>query len=428
MPAVGLSGPEQFEAEARRLIVKEGVSVVFGCWTSASRRAARPAFEELDHLLFYPVRHEGLELSPNIVYLGPGPNQQLIPAVRWAFTELGRRYFHVGSELVFPRMADLIMGDEIRRLKGELVGQAFRPIDATDFDGVVDQIRQTRPDVILNTINGESNVAFYRALRAAESETGRIPSVCLSIAEPEVRRLGLSTLARDYAVGAYFMSIDSPRNAEFVRRFRAKYGPQEVAGDPAEASYIGVLLWAMAARNARSVEPKVVRRHVGGLTLDAPEGPVLVDPTTQYLARTTRIAQVAEDGRFQIIATNEQNPAGAVPAVEAPGGVGGRVESPARPMGRLGIADGEAPGDDPRRIARVILYLSDEGGSPGVRSPLMAEGRHRCGAVRGPAASSSGIADRERTAAEPASGGHRRSGPRVVGADPGRRRIGRASG
>ena len=135
----GRSDPDAFAAEADRLISAEGVAALFGCWTSASRKAVRPVVEARKHLLLYPMQYEGLEDSPRIIYLGAAPNQQLIPAVRWAFTELGRRFFHVGSDYVFPRAAGAVMGDEIARLGGELAGQAFRPINATDFDGVVDQ-------------------------------------------------------------------------------------------------------------------------------------------------------------------------------------------------------------------------------------------------------------------------------------------------
>jgi urea transport system substrate-binding protein len=299
--ADGRSDPAAFAREAARLIDSEAVAAIFGCWTSASRKAVRPVVEERDHVLFYPVQSEGLEDSPHIIYLGAAPNQQLLPAVKWAYTDIGRRFFHVGSDYVFPRAAGAVMRDQIEALGGSLVGESFRPLRAVDFGGVVEAIAAARPDVILNTINGDGNLAFFHALRAAGITSEAIPTISFSIAEPEVRRLGLAEMAGDLAAWNYFMAIPGPENAAFLERFRARYGARRVTSDPIEAAYVGVHLWAKAAAKAGDASPAAVRASIRGLGFDAPGGPVRVDPDNGHLWKTARIARLDAEGQFHMV-------------------------------------------------------------------------------------------------------------------------------
>jgi urea transport system substrate-binding protein len=297
----GRSSPEVFASQAERLIVEEEVEVLFGCWTSAARKAVRPVVERLGSLLFYPVQYEGLEQSPNIVYLGSTPNQQIIPAVKWAFVELGRRFFHVGSDYIFPRAAGAVIRDQVEALGGELVGEAFQPLTSVDFVAIVDRIKAERPSVILNTINGDGNVAFFRDLRNAGISSQEIPTVSFSIAEPELRRLGLDEMAGDYAAWTYFMSVDRPENRAFIDRFRDRYGPQRVTSDPIESAYVGVFLWAEAVKAAGSTDVSAVRSALGSVELDAPGDRVKVDPESQHLWKTSRIARLDEQGQFHLV-------------------------------------------------------------------------------------------------------------------------------
>jgi urea transport system substrate-binding protein len=299
--ADGRSNPETFAAEAERLISAEGVLALFGCWTSASRKAVLPVVEQHDHLLFYPVQYEGLESSPNVVYLGASPNQQLLPAVKWAFVELGRSFFHVGSDYIFPRAASAVIRDLVAKLDGRVVGEAFRPISSVDFREVVEQIKATAPAVILNTINGEGNIAFFRDLREAGITPRDIPTISFSIAEPEVLRLGLSEMTGDYASWNYFMSIDRPENRAFVERFRARYGSRRVTSDPIEAAYVGVHLWAQAAEEAGAADPSAVRSAIGGREFAGPGGLVKVDPENHHLWKVARIARLDDRGRFGVV-------------------------------------------------------------------------------------------------------------------------------
>jgi urea transport system substrate-binding protein len=302
----GQSDWPTFAMEAERLIVEEKVSVVFGCWTSASRRTVKPVFEKHDHLLFYPVQYEGLEQSPNIIYTGAGPNQQIIPAVKWSFDHLGKRFFLVASDYVFPRSANAIIKDQTAALRGEIVGEEYILLGSSDVKGVVQKIVKTNPDVILNTINGDSNVAFFRELRAAGITPEKIPTVSFSIAEQEVRTLGAKLVMGDYAAWNYFQSTEGPENRAFVASFKAKYGPNRVTNDPMEAGYFGVYLWAQAVETAKEINVRAVRKALLNQSFAAPEGIVYIDEENQHTWKTVRIGKINADGQFDIVWSSEK--------------------------------------------------------------------------------------------------------------------------
>ncbi len=299
--ADGQSDWPTFATEATRLIQDEDVSVVFGCWTSASRKTVKPIFEQLDHLLFYPVQYEGLEQSPNIVYTGAAPNQQIIPAVKWAFDNLGSRVYLVASDYVFPRAANEIIKEQVAALRGQVVGERYLLLGSTDVDAAVREIVAARPDVILNTINGDTNVAFFRALRASGITPDDVPVMSFSLGEDELRTMGAEHMVGDYATWNYFQSIDTDENRAFVAAFRAKYGADRVTDDPMEAAYFGVHLWAQAVEHAGTTDPREVRKVIGEQSLAAPEGIVSVDPETQHTWRAVRVGQIRADGQFDVV-------------------------------------------------------------------------------------------------------------------------------
>jgi urea transport system substrate-binding protein len=304
--ADGRSDWPTFAAEAQRLITEAEAQVIFGCWTSASRKSVKPVVERHRHLLFYPVQYEGLEASPHIVYTGSAPNQQILPGVKWAFDHLGQSFFLVGSDYVFPRTANAIIKDQLAALGGQVLGEAYVLLGSTDIQEVVRTIVRARPAVILNTINGDSNVAFFRELRAAGVTPEHIPTMSFSIAEHELQTLGVREMAGDYAAWSYFQSVESPDNASFVRRFKERYGADRVTDDPIEAGYVGVYLWAQGARDAGTPEPAAVRRTIGNQSLNAPQGIVYVDAENQHTWKTVRIGRIREDGQFAILWTSER--------------------------------------------------------------------------------------------------------------------------
>lgn len=301
--ADGRSDSATFAREAERLITQERVCSVFGCWTSASRKTVKPVFEAQDHLLVYPLQFEGLETSPCIIYMGAAPNQQILPAVQWATTTLNKkRFFLVGSDYVFPRAANAIIRDQLKSAGGQVVGEEYVPLGSQKFEAVVSAITAAKPDMILNTTNGDSNTAFFRALRAAGITPATIPTLSFSVGEQELRSLNLAELEGDYAAWTYFQSVAGPENEDFVRRFHEKY-PQRNISDPMETAYVGVKLWAKAVNEAQSLDPKKIRRALLNQRMMGPGGQVRIDADTQYCYRTPRIGQIKADGQFKIVWT-----------------------------------------------------------------------------------------------------------------------------
>jgi urea transport system substrate-binding protein len=309
----GRSDWPTFAVEAERLIARDKVSVVFGCWTSASRKTVLPVFERHEHLLFYPVQYEGLEQSPYVVYTGAAPNQQLVPAVKWCFDELrARKFFLVGSDYVFPRTANEIMRAQIQALRGEVVGEEYVLLASVDFEQIVRQIVETQPDVILNTVNGDSNVAFFRQLRAAGITPDEIPTMSFSIAEDELRSMDVQAMSGNYATWNYFQSINRPENTAFVDAFKSRYGEDRVTDDPIEAAYFGVHLWAQAVQDAGTDDVQAVRKKLAGQSYPAPGGIVSIDPDSHHTWKTVRVGRIRDDGEFDILWTS-QNPVRPVP-------------------------------------------------------------------------------------------------------------------
>lgn len=302
--ADGHSEAAVFASEAQRLIVQEKVCTVFGCWTSASRKTVVPIFEEQDNLLVYPVQYEGIEESPNVIYMGAAPNQQIIPAVHWAYETAGKRRFYlVGSDYVFPRTANAIIKDTLKSLGAELAGEEYLPLGETEARDLTRKIVAAKPDVILNTINGDSNRSFFRELRRARITPDKVPTISFSIGEVELRNFDLSQMAGDFAAWNYFQSLTTPENLAFVGKFQKRFGKQRVITDPMEAAYVGVKLWADAVRQARSDTPSEIRRAMLNRRLAAPEGEVRIDPATQHAFKTPRIGKITPSGQFEIVWT-----------------------------------------------------------------------------------------------------------------------------
>lgn len=301
--ADGKSKAPIFAKEAQRLIEEEKACTVFGCWTSESRKTVVPLFEEEDHLLIYPVQYEGLEESPNVIYLGAAPNQQILPAIDWAMENLceNNRFFVVGSDYVFPRMAGEIIRDYVDTQGGAVVGEIYLPLGSHNVREAISQIQKTKPDVILNTINGGTNVPFFADLREAGITPQDIPTISFSVGEAELRTLDVSSMVGDYAAWNYFQSIDSPENKQFVDQIRAKYPSLQVVTCPMEAAFTGVELWARAVEEAQSTNPLDIRRALRGMRGHGPSGPIRIDGQTQHAFKTPRIGQVGSDGQFIIV-------------------------------------------------------------------------------------------------------------------------------
>ncbi|EAU75247.1 urea ABC transporter substrate-binding protein [Synechococcus sp. RS9916] len=303
----GASDWPTFAEKSKKLIDQDNVPVVFGGWTSASRKAMLPVYESKNAFLFYPIQYEGQECSNNIFYTGATPNQQSEPATKFMYEQspaAGKPFFLVGSDYVFPRTSNTITKEQLKSLGGVVVGEDYLPLGNTEVAPIIAKIKRVLPDggVIINTLNGDQNVAFFKQIQDA----GLTPAngyyvMSYSIAEEEIRAIGSQFLEGHYGAWNYMMSIDTPASRAFVADFKAKYGVDRVVADPQESAYNMVYLWKKAAEKANSFDNDKVREALVGIEFDAPQGPVKVMPN-HHLSQTVRIGQINAEGQFEIVA------------------------------------------------------------------------------------------------------------------------------
>jgi urea transport system substrate-binding protein len=316
-----------FPEKAKKLLLKDKVPVVFGCWTSVSRKNVLPVFEENNGLLFYPVQYEGNESSKNVVYTGAAPNQQILPAVEWLMSKAGgekKKFYLLGSDYIFPRTANLIIVKYLESKGLTPVAEKYTPLGHLEYQNIVQDIKKADPDVIFSTINGDSNVNFYNELAAQGITADKIPVVAVSVGEDELRGLDPSKVKGHLAAWNYFQSIDTPVNKEFVKRFKAKYGNDRVTDDPIEAAYFGVYFWKLAVEKAGSTDVDKVREAIvhgsgDGIEFDAPEGKVRLDPKTQHTYKYFRMGKIRDDKQFDIVYTSDLIAPDPYPQIAFPG-------------------------------------------------------------------------------------------------------------
>ncbi|MHC5598919.1 MAG: urea ABC transporter substrate-binding protein [Nostoc sp.] len=299
----GNSDPVIFAKKAKKLIEQDKVATVFGCWTSASRKAVLPIFESNKHLLWYPLQYEGQECSNNIFYMGAAPNQQIEPSVDWLLKHKGKEFFLVGSDYVFPRTANSIIKAQLKANGGKSVGEDYIPLGSNDVMPAIAKIKQALPNggVIYNTLNGDTNIAFFRELQASGLHPNKYPSMSVSIAEEEVKAIGIDYLLGHYAAWNYFQTVKTPASEKFVQAFKAKYGSDRVVNDPMEAAYIMVYFWKQAVEKAKTANNlEMVKAAAYGQSFDAPEGKVTIN-VNHHLSKFVRIGEVKDDGLFQIV-------------------------------------------------------------------------------------------------------------------------------
>ncbi|MCS5638135.1 MAG: urea ABC transporter substrate-binding protein [Myxococcota bacterium] len=299
----GASDRHTFALRAEKLIKRDKVAVVFGGWTSASRKAMLPVFEANDHLLFYPIQYEGQECSRNVFYAGATPNQQIEPALDWLFENKGKQLFLVGSDYVYPRTANAIIKAKARQDGAEVLGEIYLPLGSSAVEPVVEAISQVFPSggIIINTLNGDSNVSFFRKLKEAGVEqVNGFTIMSFSAAEEEVATIGPEYLEGTYAVWNYFDGADTPAARAFSSAFEDMHGLHRITSDPAESAYTMVKLWAQAAEKAGTTEVGKVREALIGIEFDGPAGKVQVQKN-HHLSKTVLIGEVQEDGTFKIL-------------------------------------------------------------------------------------------------------------------------------
>lgn len=292
----GASDWPTFAEKARKLIRSDKVATVFGGWTSASRKAMLPVFEQEKGLLWYPVQYEGLESSPNIFYTGATTNQQIIPGLDYLKSEGKKKIFLVGSDYVFPRTANKIIKAYAEANGMEVLGEEYTPLGHTEYGTLVSKVMDAKPDAVFNTLNGDSNVAFFKQFKAAGGTAEKLPVLSVSIAEEEVGGIGVDNIVGQPVAWNYYQTTEGEANTKFVEAFKKKYGSDKVTSDPMEAGYNAVYLWAAAVEKAGSTDVEAVKKAADGIALDLPEGKVTIDGATQHVYKTARIGVIQSDG------------------------------------------------------------------------------------------------------------------------------------
>ncbi len=302
----GASDWPTFAEKSKKLIDQDKVPVVFGGWTSASRKAMLPVYESKDAFLYYPIQYEAQECSKNIFYTGATPNQQSEPATEFMYKRspaAGKPFALVGSDYVFPRTSNTITKEQVKALGGKVVYEDYLPLGNTEVAPIISKIKRALPNggTIINTLNGDQNVAFFKQIQDA----GITPSngyyvMSYSIAEEEISTIGPEFLEGHYGAWNYMMSIDSPASKKFAKSFRKRWGRDRVVADPQESAYNMVYLWKKAVEKAGTFEDNAVREALVGVTFDAPQGPVEVMPN-HHLSQTVRIGEITSDGNFKIL-------------------------------------------------------------------------------------------------------------------------------
>ena len=308
--------------KAKQLIGQEKVAVTFGCWTSVCRKSVLPVYEENNALLFYPVQYEGEELSKNVFYTGAAPNQQAIPAVEYLMSKDGggaKRWVLLGTDYVYPRTANKILRAFLKTkgVKDADIMESYTPFGHSDYQTIVADIKkfsQGGKTAVISTINGDSNVPFYKELGNAGIKATNVPVVAFSVGEEELRGVDTKPLLGHLAAWNYFMSVDNPQNKAFIDKYRAwakknavPNADTVVTNDPMEATYVGLHMWKQAVEKAGSTDVDKVIAAMGGQTFKAPSGFTLtMDATNHHLHKPVLIGEVRADGQFDVVWQTQQ--------------------------------------------------------------------------------------------------------------------------
>ena len=307
-----------FAEKARQLITQDKVSAVFGCWTSVSRKSVLPVFEELNSLLFYPVQYEGEEISKNVFYTGAAPNQQAIPAVTYLMSKEGggaKRFVLLGTDYVYPRTTNKILRAFLKSkgVADKDIDEKYTPFGHSDYQTIVADVKKFAAGgktAVISTINGDSNVPFYKELGNQGLKATDVPVVAFSVGEEELRGVDAKPLVGHLAAWNYFMTIKSPANTEFIKKWSAYAKAKKIPGqmdkpltnDPMEATYIGINMWKQAVEKAKSFDVAKVSVAMGGQTFKAPSGITsMMDPKNHHLHKAVFIGEVKADCQFNVV-------------------------------------------------------------------------------------------------------------------------------
>ena len=294
---------------ADKLLTEDGVSTIFGCYTSSSRKAVLPVVERRNGLLWYPTLYEGFEYSPNIIYTGAAPNQNSVVLVDYLLESYGSRFYLIGSDYIYPRESNRIMRELLRQRHGEVVGEHYLDLGArpSEFRLLMRDVRNTRPDVIFSTVVGQATAYLYQAYSDADFDPRVMPITSLTTSEAEVKQMGADVACGHITAAPYFESVNTAVNASFLRRYKKRFGDDEPTNLCAEAAYFQVHIFAKALSEVNSMDPDILRPVVLGSEFDAPQGRVVIDSNSNHTNLWTRLGRVNERGQFDIIRESLQS-------------------------------------------------------------------------------------------------------------------------
>ena len=297
----GASDWPTFAEKARKLLEKDQVAAIFGCYTSASRKAVLPVMERYKGLLYYPTYYEGLERSDNIMYTAQEGTQSAIASLDWLYKNKGKSFYLIGSDYIWPRTMNKLANLHLKKIGATVVGESYYPLGSIEFASEINKIKAAKPDVIWSTVVGGSNVAFYKQMNAA-GITGKTQALCaMAVSEEEASGVGPENLVGFMSCMGYFQSVKNPANEKFVKAFKAKYGANRVVGDTMACGYTSVYLWKMAVEKAKSIAVPAVVAASSDLAMDAPEGKIHFHKDNHHLWKHARIGTFRADGQIDMI-------------------------------------------------------------------------------------------------------------------------------
>lgn len=297
----GASDWPTFAEKAKKMLQRDKVAAIVGCYTSASRKAVLPVLNQNKGLLYYPTYYEGQEQDKYVIYPSQEATQSVIAAIEWMAKQQGKTFFLVGSDYIYPRLCNKIAKPTIGRVGGQTLGEEYVPLGHTEFSSIINKIKAAKPDWIYSTVVGGSNVAFYKQLKAAGLGGDKQKLLSTVVSENEIGGIGSDNAAGYYACMGYFQSIKSAQNEKFVKAIKAKYGADRVVGDPMQCAYNSVYLWKLAVEKAKSFEVDKVLAASAGLEFDAPEGKIRIHDSNHHVAKKVRVGHARADGQFDIV-------------------------------------------------------------------------------------------------------------------------------
>jgi len=301
----------EYRVRCEALLRNNSVRHIVGCYTSSSRKEVIPAFEKLDALLWYPSHYEGFESCNNVIYTGAAPNQHIVPLIEYVLGHFGDRAYCVGSNYIWAWENNRIMRETVLACRGSIVAEKYLPVGSTDIEHLIKEIADTKPSFIFNTLIGESSYAFLRAFHEAGKidkalRPASMPITSCTLSEPELLSVGGQAACGHIASSVYFQSKDRPENRTFVSRFKARFGEARVTSADAEASYIAVTLLARAIQKSGSTDVEQVKQAVYACELEAPQGPVRIDPENNHSYLTPLLGRSTAEGQYEVIWTADK--------------------------------------------------------------------------------------------------------------------------